>query len=219
MALSHLKLLGAAAAMVMVLPWQSAHAELQVSLQITGSMDEIRAVLDTLQQSGVGAAAEDGQGLKLEVHSTATGAENAAPADAPAATPASPEAPGATPAPEPPLAIGEVKVEPPSVLAGAVLRVSAKVTDKEARVDTIGANLHSADKEFTFDLFDNGSHGDDASGDGVWTVNVAVPGAATPGDYTLTLYAYDATGARISLPDGAGGEGPVSASATLVVTP
>jgi hypothetical protein len=195
----------AACAAVFALP---ARAELEVSLVITGNMDEIRAVFDQLQASGIGEAGNAGEGLKLEVHSAAGTPMTEAPAEAEAA-----------PAPEAPLTLTHMSVEPPTVLAGAVLRVSVKVQDKENRVDTIGANLHSAGKEFTFDLFDNGSHGDDTAGDGTWTVNVAVPGAATPGEYILTLYAYDATGERIALPNAAGELEAVSIASPLTVTP
>jgi hypothetical protein len=189
-----------------------AHAELEVSLEISGSVEEVLAVLQHLQAAGFGQpGAEAAEGLKLEVHSTATSAEGAAPMPEPAA-----ETP---PAPEPTLALRNVQMAPAAVAAGEVLRVTVDVRDEAKLIDTVAANMHTAEKEFTFDLFDNGSHGDVAAGDGVWSVNVAVPGAATPGDYTLTLYAYDASGTRLTLPNEAGEAVVVSAETALTVKP
>ncbi len=187
-----------------------ARAELELSLEISGTVDEVMAVLQHLQAAGFGqAGGEEADGLKLEVHSTATSPEGAP----------APEAPGPETAPEPPLALRNIQLAPTAVAAGEVLRVTVDVRDEAKKIDTVAANLHTAEKEFTFDLFDNGSHGDIAAGDGVWSVNVAVPGAATAGDYTLTLYAYDASGTRLTLPNEAGEETPVSVEAALTVKP
>lgn len=192
-----------------------ARAELELSLEISGSVDEVLAALQHLQAAGFGQPSATGtEGLKLEVHSTATSGDAAAPE-------AAPPAEAAPPTPEPPLAMRNIQMAPTAVAAGEVLRVSVDVRDEAKLIDTVAANLHTAEKEFTFDLFDNGSHGDIAAGDGVWSVNVAVPGAATPGDYTLTLYAYDAAGTRLTLPNDAGEAVPVpvSVEAALTVKP
>jgi hypothetical protein len=53
----------------------------------------------------------------------------------------------------------------------------------------------------------------------VWSVNVAVPGAAVPGPYTLTLFAYDAAGTRLSLPNEAGEQIPVTVETAIAVKP
>lgn len=191
-----------------------ASAEVSVSLEISGSIEEITAVLQHLQAAGFGQAAEGAEGLKLEVHSEAT-------ADMPA-DPAAPVPDPAAPAPEAPLAplaLANVQLAPTEVAAGEVLRVSVDVRDANNVVDTVAANMHTADKEFTFDLFDNGSHGDITAGDGVWSVNVAVPGAAVPGPYTLTLFAYDAAGTRLSLPNDAGEQIPVTVETAIAVKP
>lgn len=186
----------------------AARAELEVSLEISGSVDEIMAVLDQLKQAGLGQESEDGgEGLRLEVHSTAT--TEGAPADAVAPPPA----------PEPPIALGSVHVEPATVTAGQVLRVTVAVKDQDHVVDTVAANMRKEGKEFTFDLFDDGSHGDEAAGDGVRSVNVAVPGAATPGEYEIVFFAYDAAGNQVTLPNEQGEPVPVSASAKVTVQP
>ncbi len=196
------------AAVAAVMLVVAARAELQVSLEISGSVDEIMAVLQQLREAGLGDAGEEGsEGLRLEVHSTATAEEAAAPVEAPAA------------APTQPIALSNVGLEPSVVTAGQVLRVTVQVYDEANVVDTVAANMHSEDKEFTFDLFDDGSHGDETAGDGVRSVNVAVPGAATPGEYQLTFYAYDAAGTQLSLPGENGEPTPITISATVTVQP
>lgn len=195
-------------ALFAVLAALSARAELEVSLEISGSVDEIMAVLQQLREAGLGEAGEEGsEGLRLEVHSTATAEEAGLPAEAPAAAPAQP------------IVLSNVGLEPSVVTAGQVLRVTVQVYDEANVVDTVAANMHSDDKEFTFDLFDDGSHGDETAGDGIRSVNVAVPGAATPGDYQLTFYAYDAAGTQLTLPGENGEPAPVSISATVTVQP
>ncbi|MFM1919769.1 MAG: hypothetical protein RLZZ303_1403 [Candidatus Hydrogenedentota bacterium] len=185
----------------------AARAELEVSLEISGSVDEIMAVLDQLKQAGLGQESEEGgEGLRLEVQSTAT--PEGAPAEA-----------APPPAPEPPITLGSVVVEPASVTPGQVLRVTVAVKDQDRVVDTVAANMRNNGKEFTFDLFDDGSHGDEAAGDGVRSVNVAVPGAATPGEYEIVFFAYDAAGNQVTLPNAHGEPEPVTASAKVTVQP
>ena len=70
------------------------------------------------------------------------------------------------------------------------------------------------------DLYDNGTQGDAAANDGIWSVRLEVPPTATAGAHTLEVLAYDVHGDPIADPAAEGDTPqPLSASAQLDVTP
>jgi len=62
-----------------------------------------------------------------------------------------------------------------------------------------------------FRLRDDGGGADQEAGDGVWTMDVAVPFTAPPGDHEITFTAYDEDGNVITVPDEDGYAVPLSA--------
>lgn len=166
-----------------------AAGEVQVTLTISGDLDEILAVVQHLKQMGLGTGDwEPNDPLKLRIHSVQAmpGAEPAPEAAAPAET-----APEPMPAPEPALALREASAVPPNPSPGAPVLVSVRVVDEEGRIDTLAATL--AKTNVTVDLKDDGSHGDAAAGDGVWSATLPTPADAA-GPYEIQIIAYDANG-------------------------
>lgn len=172
-------------------------AEVELSLSIRGTADEIAAVLQLLKTSGLAG----GGGVQVAVESTF----------APAAV-EDPGAPAPAPAPAPPaLSLGNPLLSPSAVKAGTAALLSVDVIDPERRVDTVAATI--GDNLLTVDLYDNGMKGDVAAGDGRWSVLLTVPPTVPDGNYEIVFRAYDAQGAPVALPgpDGA----PQAVTATM----
>ena len=176
----------------------SATAEVELSLTVEGTAEEIAAVLQFLQTSGL----SGGGGVQVQVESNFT-------------RPDAPEPAAETPPPPPPpsLALTNPGVTPVSVRPGTATLLSVDVIDTERKVDTITATL--GDNVFAADLYDNGMRGDVAAGDGRWSVLLNVPVDLPDGPHTITIEAYDAQGARLSTP-GPDGQ-PQAISVSLVV--
>jgi hypothetical protein len=84
-------------------------------------------------------------------------------------------------------------------------------------VDTVAAMLTNGSRKFAFDLYDNGTHGDETAGDGRWSVNVTIPVSADADTYALKLSAYTTMGDPIMKPGEA--DVPLSARDEVVVLP
>ncbi|HIJ73511.1 MAG TPA: hypothetical protein HPP83_05350 [Candidatus Hydrogenedentes bacterium] len=179
-AISSVLMLGAIA----VLSAGSSAADVTVTVNISGTIDEIMPILQYLRNLGVGgpAAIEEEPGpIRLEMHSVVTAPPEEVEAPAP-----EPEAP--MPEPEPTLGLANPVLVPDALKRGAEALVTVNVTDPDDVVDTVVLSLG----EEAIDLYDNGSHGDTAPGDGTWSCTMTVPVNLRPGDTALTITAFDA---------------------------
>ncbi len=170
-------------------------ADVQVSITLTGDLDEMLGILQQLRRMGYGGGEYDEDPLRLRVHSThqtqqesvILPPENEA---APLEEEVTPELP-----PQPVIALNTPAIEPASAAPGSAVRVTVQVIDMENAIDTLAATLNAAN--VAADLFDNGQNGDIAAGDGVWSAMLNLPVDLPPGRYEVKILAYDANGAPI----------------------
>lgn len=160
-----------------------APADLEVSLTVTGDIDDIRALLGFIEERNRGGG--DGDPMKINVHSVAGGES------------------GATATPEVP----PVKLHPPQWSAekltpGQPALVSVAVRDEREEVDTIA--LHVVGTNLKTDLYDDGSHGDVKANDGVWSVSLTPLEATPAGTYDVIVTGFDGRGRALQSkgPDG-----------------
>ncbi len=210
------------AAGILALAGAWAAAEVTVSITVNGELNEVLPLLQFLQaqgEGGMGGAAS--QGLQVQVHSVTAAPGDAAPAAGSAAPQGAvmlqPGQPVPIPPPPPPtLGIVAAAVEPAQAKAGAVVTVTARVSDPKHEIDTLGASAPTLGN-LSFDLYDNGSNGDTTPGDGTWSFRAMVPAGSAPGPYTITITAYSAKGVPLTAPGPDGKPQPVSAKAVLTV--
>ncbi|MGC8739351.1 MAG: choice-of-anchor X domain-containing protein [Candidatus Hydrogenedens sp.] len=156
------------------------HTEaLELTLSVTGTIDEIAKVLDCLKQSGLGASTSPIETDPFRVHiysSSETAKEEVKES----------------------ISIGftEIKIAPEYPTAGTPLKLSAKITDTLNIVDTVSVNIFGT--SISFDLKDDGQNGDEVAGDGLWTGNFNLPSDVI-GNKTFILTAFDARGKIIQL--------------------
>ncbi|BBO68325.1 hypothetical protein DSCA_22550 [Desulfosarcina alkanivorans] len=110
-----------------------------------------------------------------------------------------------------PQAFGADISRPLTAFPGRFLSIAAVV---DARADSVLADVYDQDDNLAaagIVLFDDGSHGDAAANDGIWSNNgadpayptVAIPsGAAIGGVWTTVVLALDGSGNRVSATDG-----------------
>lgn len=170
-------------------------ADVQVSVTLTGDLDEMLGILRQLQRMGYGGGEYDEDPLRLRVHSTHQTQQESVmlPPDAetiPLKMEAAPEPP-----PKPVIALNTPTVEPTAAAPGSAVWVTVQVIDMENSIDTLSATLNAAD--VTADLFDNGQNGDIAAGDGIWSAMLPLPPELSPGQYEVKILAFDANGAPI----------------------
>lgn len=189
-----------------------AHGEVEVSVTLTGPIEEIIPILHLINDLGAGKRAT-GEPLELQVHSSFPEQAAPAPAAAPDPAPAAPmaAAPTAEPAPATPppapLAVLSFAVEPAQAAPGASVTASAAIHDAEGKVDTVAVRVAGVEG-VSFELFDNASGGDATAGDGTWTGSFILPAAMAAGGGELVLTAFDAYGDPVD----------ISAKAALTVT-
>lgn len=171
-------------------------AEVELSLNIKGTAEEITTVLQLLKQAGLAGGAGN---MEVQVESTF-------------ARPDAPPVPA--PAPSTPQ-MGSALVAPPSVGPGKAAVLSVQVLDPDRKIDTIAAVV--GENIVTGDLYDNGMNGDAAAGDGRWSLLLSMPPDLADGTYTVTFHAYDAQGAPVLLPGPDGAPAPVQATAAITV--
>jgi hypothetical protein len=176
-----------------------AAAEVTVSVTLEGDLDEIIPILQQLQLRGVGAGVtvHTGEGIPIEVHSVAgeAGAREAPDGAATGEAALDPPMPQQSDA----VTLGAPDLAPRPVAPGETLTVVMPVNDPRGRIDTIGAGIRGIDGG-TFDLYDNGTRGDETAADADWTGVFTVPDGAAPGDYALSITAYDINGMPLRLP-------------------
>ena len=176
----------------------SARADVDVTVTITGNLDDIIAVLEQLKRAGIGgsrtgSSREDA--LQVKMHSISEKGK------IPGSILESLQ-PEAEPKPAPVVALEAVQAEPTSLLAGEKLRISVRAVDEAHLIDTVTAGI--PDLGLLADLTDDGTRGDATLGDGVWTAEVTLPANAAPATYAIEIMAYGAYGAPLNraLPNG-----------------
>lgn len=172
----------------------AAHAEVTVSITISGTVEELVPILQKLQELGLGGATASGDPLKLNVHSVMTNEGAAAAA---------------------PPAIESAVVEPASAKAGEAVLVTAKIADAGHAIDTVAATVG----ETKVDLFDNGMEGDATAGDGIWSRRVTLSPALAAGDVAVAVNAYNANGEPVLITGADGQSAPLTAQAKVTVVP
>jgi hypothetical protein len=199
-----------------------ARADVTVSINISGSLDEIIPILELLRDLGIGGEAfgKPGEPLRLNIHSVST----FDPLDAPAAGGFEAVAPPPVELtvdteealPAAPLAVGAVEFAPSPVRGGQDVLMTVHLRDDEQRVDTLVATVAGL-IEGSFDLYDNGSHGDAQANDQVWTAGFRVPEGTRPDDYPVTITAFDPHGAPVQMPGDTDDPQPLIVETTLTI--
>lgn len=185
-----------------------AGADLETTVTISGDLDEIIAVLSKIREMQGGEPAAD-EAMKVEVHSMMSAGEPAEPAATP--TPAEVEIQ------RPELGLKGTVFEPAPVVAGRTCNVQVRVSDPFWVVDTVALRLETPGS-LTADLYDNGRHGDETAGDGLWQREITIPADTPPGGYQATITAYDANGEPITYVGPDGQERKLTTNASLTVT-
>lgn len=197
-----------------------ARADVTVSLQIHGTIDEILPILQLLKSAGVGSSlgAEEKAGLKLELNSVAEvnpSATEAAPETSPVAGPvptAEPEAAAKR------IVLGAPKVEPAVSKPGEQVLVTLEVKDPAKRVHTVAASEGNGGAGSKYvDLYDDGTHGDATPNDGVWSYQSKVSENAAEGEFTFRIVAFDANGQPLTQEDENGNQVEVATEGRLIV--
>lgn len=182
----------------------SASAELKLSITITGTPEELIPLLEKLSEMGVGTGSEEesDEPVRMEMHSV-TGDEEAAAEE----KGESDEPPG----------LWGAAVTPAAPRPGEDVLVTLQVSDPSGQVDTIACVVEEGDG-FLFDLYDNGTHGDEIAGDGVWSYLLTVPTRLDVDTYTINVTPYDRRGNEIAVESDDGSMETLSAEIALPVT-
>lgn len=187
-------------------------AELSVSVTLTGDLDEIIAVLQQLRaHSAAVRPDEDANPLRIQIQSILSGvAPDAAAPDAALEDTAAEET---QPAPPPALRLEEIRSEPETLIPGTAALLTVRVVDEAGVIDTLSARMSGTNA--ILDLYDNATHGDRVAGDGLWSAAFTVPEDLRPGSQSVSVVAYDATGAPVTVLAENGREMALAKRATL----
>lgn len=107
-------------------------------------------------------------------------------------------------------------IAPPQLKPGDTAIIHATIQDRFGIVHRV-EGVVKEDPSITFKLKDDGVAPDKEAGDGTWTLQVDVPFNAPPGDFELTLKAYDSDGDPVLIPDQDGEAIALSATFGLVI--
>ena len=198
------------AAIALTCAMPGASEDVSVSVNITGSLDELIVVLEKLKELGIGEeqAASVEEPVRVQMHSVAT---NPVPILPPVVPPVAPIAPPQAAAA---ISLTQASVVPAQARSGDAVLVSVRVTDPRGEVDTVAATLHGVNG-FMFDLYDNGTHGDSVRGDGVWSYSLEIPMLAGADTYRIVVTAYNRNGDIIEVDDAEGESTPVTAETMI----
>ncbi len=88
------------------------------------------------------------------------------------------------------ISINEIKYTPDPMKAGSKVKATCAVT-----ADGAIESVKLYDPEYqVIQAYDDGTHGDEVAGDGVYTLETTVPYDAPPGTYYVTIVATDKDG-------------------------
>ncbi|MBD3184667.1 hypothetical protein GF312_20470 [Candidatus Poribacteria bacterium] len=88
------------------------------------------------------------------------------------------------------ITISDIKMVPDPVVSGSKVKATCKVESDEA-VDYV--RIYTPDYR-TITAYDDGTHGDEVAGDGIYTLEETVPYDAPAGVYDITIVAADKNG-------------------------
>ncbi|HOF39052.1 MAG TPA: hypothetical protein PLD73_03190 [Candidatus Hydrogenedentes bacterium] len=162
----------------------------EVTVSISGSLNDMLPVLQLLRNMGFGFESPDDaeKPLRLEVHSVVTDGdliEGAAAGDIPGMG----ERPDQAALPDTP-GLYHPAADPASAKPGDHITVSAMLVDPERRVDTMSARIVGAEGVLA-DLYNDGTHGDATPNDATWTGTLILPSTLLTGSHLVELAAYD----------------------------
>lgn len=191
-----------------------AFAGVEVSVTLTGDLDDILSVLQALRdQRGGQVVGQPDENMKVQVHSMAVGTIEESPAAGSPRAQLSPIAPNALPQ----AGFSGASIEPSAPSPGASVMVAVRLQDPRHQVDTVSVRLN-VPGGFAFDLFDNGGYGDEQAGDGLWKRQITLPGDLAPGDVTATFTAFDVNGQTVTVARADGTSAPLRETAVLHIT-
>lgn len=175
-----------------------AQAQIEASLTLKGSVEDMIPILELLKDLGIGSGPEGGGGLELELHSTFPSSEESEAGEEMSGETTDTEEVTPEPAPESTDPVFSTFVVAPGKGAvGQEVMVTATLHDPKGMVDTVALTIGELEGT-TADLYDNGSNGDETAADGVWSLRAPVP-EVEPGVYTLNLAGYDLFGQAVLL--------------------
>lgn len=190
----------------------AAVGDVQISVTISGSIDEMLPILMQLREMGAGAVFESEESLKVRVHSVTVGPAGEEPEPQPGEEPVEQEPEIYPPQP----ALAAPAVVPGAAKAGQEVVVTVAVRDSERIIDTLGMEVNFPEP-LVSDLFDKGEEGDVVAGDNVWTRKIVIPAGAPAGVYEIRVTAYDANGETVQVQHPDGSATPLSTSASLTI--
>lgn len=175
----------------------------EVTVSISGSLNDMLPVLQLLRNMGFGFESPDdaGQPLRLEVHSVVSDGDlikDAVAGDIPGVDERA--AQDAAPVPDK-LGLYNPAVDPASAKPGDSMTVSVMLADPERLVDTMSARIVGAEGALA-DLYNDGTHGDAAANDAAWTGTLVLPPTVLAGAHHIELVAYDDYGDPVAGEDG-----------------
>ncbi len=112
--------------------------------------------------------------------------------------------------------MSDARVTPDMLKPGDVAVITVDVSD---RYDTVARveGVVEEDQQVTLKLKDDGVAPDQEAGDGVWTLEVDVPRQAPPGEFHLTLTAYDKDGGVVLVRDKEGDTMPLNSTCLVKI--
>jgi hypothetical protein len=115
------------------------------------------------------------------------------------------------------LAMMDARIDPAKLSGGDETIISARVIDTQGVVAEVTATVREA-PDIILVLKDSGEEPDKVAGDGVWSIAFDVPGGAPAGQYNWDFEAFKANGDPVKVTTADGGEGPLTAEASIEVT-
>lgn len=198
------KLLRVAIAAILIFPsgTYGDTSELTVSISISGPVDDLIPLLEQLKEMGIGEGSTtiSNSSVEVQFHSIASKEDGTL----------------AAVKPKPVTNFTGATISPQKVKAGKSTLLSAEISDPDRRVDTVEASLKGHTQTW-IDLYDNGTRGDVISGDGTWSVLLAVPESAAGGQYSIIFSAYDTNGDPVQLTTSSGKKVPMTLRSSLLV--
>ncbi len=185
----------------------TAHAfgEMSVSVTINGPIEDIVALLQHLKDLGIGSASAPSEGpYKVTITSVAT-------------TTTEPEPVAPPPPPKPTLELLDAKADPAAVKPGGNVLLTVKVSDPDHVVDTVAATVDGTPG--STELYDNGTQGDAAAGDGIWSATLTVAPQTAPGEHAVNVAAFNTGGNPVMKTTEGGPAAPLTAQVKITVQP
>ncbi len=189
----------------------TAAAEVTLSITISGTPDELIPLLKKLKGMGIGMeetaeATDTDAALRVHMHSVnedISMVEEAEPESAAQENVA-------------PLGLWGAAVSPPQARPGDTVVVTVQISDPKHEIDTVAASL-DGENGYLFDLYDDGTYGDEVPNDGIWSYALKVPQSLDAESYTIAIVPYNRFGDQIVTAGATGVDEIVSSEVSLPV--